>query len=246
MLRALTFSLIVSLGLGASFAAHADVPTAPSSRAASGTESGTALAAPRAPAVPTDARTVAAAVQAFYAQTDTLEARFTQTHHHRVYARTQRSTGRLVLDKPGRLRFDYDDGKVFLSDGRHFVAYEPGDAGEPGQYAKNAVGASEVPAAFAFLTGDARVSDYRTRLLSGRSHGWSGPVLELVPRARDPQVRRLVLFVDARLPGVVHRLRVEDHEGNTNQFELRDVRYDRPVDAARFRFLPPVGSRRVS
>jgi outer membrane lipoprotein-sorting protein len=44
----------------------------------------------------------------------------------------------------------------------------------------------------------------------------------------------------------VHRLRVEDHEGNTNQFELRDVRYDRPVDAARFRFLPPAGSRRVS
>ena len=59
-------------------------------------------------------------------------------------------------------------------------------------------------------------------------------------------MRRLVLFVDARLPGVVHRLRVEDHDGNTNQFELRGVRYDRAVDAARFRFQPPAGSRRVS
>lgn len=243
MLRALAMSLLVSLGLGATFVARADVPT----------ESGTALAAPRATSastastpIATDARSVAAAVQAFYAQTDTLEARFSQTHHHRVYARTQRSSGRLVIDKPGRLRFDYDDGKVFLSDARHFVAYEPGDDGEPGQYMKTSVESSEVPAAFAFLTGDARVEDYRTRLLSGRTYGWSGPVLELVPRTRDAQMRRLVLFVDARLPGVVHRIRVEDHDGNTNQFDLRNVRYDRPIDAARFQFLPPAGSRRVS
>ncbi|MCB9622410.1 MAG: outer membrane lipoprotein carrier protein LolA [Sandaracinus sp.] len=235
MLRALTYSLILSLGLGASFAVRADAPT----------ESATALASPRA-AVATDARSVAAAVQAFYDQTDTLEASFVQTHHHRVYQRTQRSTGRLVLDKPGRLRFDYDDGKVFVSDGRHFLAYDPGDDGAPGQYVKTAVGSSDLPSAFAFLTGQRRVEEYRTRLLDGRRYGWSGPVLEMVPRSRDPQMRRLVLFVDARLPGVVHRLRVEDHEGNSNQFELRQVRYDREVGAARFQFTPPAGSRRVS
>jgi outer membrane lipoprotein carrier protein len=234
MLRALSFSLLVSLGLGAAFAARADF-----------TESGSALAAPRRADVPADARSTAAAVQAFYDQTDSLEARFVQTHHHRIYARTQRSTGRIVLDKPGRLRFDYDDGKVFLSDGRHFVAYEPGDAGEPGQFVKTEVGASEVPSAFAFLTGDTRVADYRTRLLDARRYGWSGRVLELVPRARDPQMKRLVLFLDPALPGVVHRLRVEDHEGNTNQFSLRDVRYDRPVEATRFQFSPPPGSRRA-
>lgn len=227
MLRALTLSVLLSLGLGTSLAVQADAPT---------------VAAPT-----TNARTVAAGVQAFYDQTRTLEARFVQTYHHQVYARTQRSNGRLVIDKPGRLRFDYDapNGKVFVSDGRHFTAFEPGDAGEPGQFVKTEVGANAVPGAFAFLTGQARVSDYRTRLLDASRLGWSGAVLELTPRRNDPQVRRLLLFVDPRVPGVVHRLRVEDHEGNTNQFDLRDVRYDCEVDDERFRFSPPPGARRV-
>ncbi|MBX3247762.1 MAG: outer membrane lipoprotein carrier protein LolA [Myxococcales bacterium] len=228
MLRALTLSLLLSIGVGTSLAVQADAPAAVAVR-------------------PADARTVAAQVQAFYDQTRTIEARFVQTYHHEVYARTQRSNGRLVIDKPGRLRFDYDapNGKVFVSDGRYFTAFEPGDPGEPGQFVKTEVGADAVPGAFAFLTGQARVADYRTRLLDASRLGWSGAVLELVPRRNDPQVRRLILFVDPQVPGVVHRLRIEDHESNTNQFDLRDVRYDREVDAGRFRFSPPAGARRV-
>ncbi len=209
-------------------------------------------AAQRATPQPTTANAVRVArqVQAFYDQTDSLQARFTQTYYHRLYRRYQRSTGRLLFDKPGRMRFDYDrpNGKVVVSDGSHLTAYEPGDHGEPGQYVKTTIGNNALPAAFGFLTGQARIlDDYRVRLLDARSYRWSGHILELRPRRPNPRIRRILLYVDGdpARAGVVHRLRVDDHEGNRNKFELRRMRFNRDLPERAFRYAPPRGSRRI-
>lgn len=193
---------------------------------------------------------VARQVQAFYDQTDTLQARFTQTYYHRLYRRYQRSQGRLLFDKPGRMRFDYDrpNGKVIVSDGAHMTAYEPGDDGQPGQYVKTAVGSHALPSAFGFLTGEARLlDDYRVALLDARRYRWSGTILELRPRRPNPQIRRILLYVDGdpARAGVVHRLRIDDHDGNRNKFELRRMRFNRELSPRRFAYAPPAGSRRL-
>jgi outer membrane lipoprotein carrier protein len=197
-----------------------------------------------------DAATVAARVQAFYDRVDTIQASFRQTYYSRVYGRYQRSRGRMTLSEPGRLRFDYatPSGQVIASDGRRLTVYEPGDPGEPGQFVRRDVRSESLPAAFGLLTGRVRLADhYRFTLGSSRAYGWDGDVLILTPRRPSPDTRRIILFVDDhpdRL-GFVHRLRIDDPEGNRNKFELTGVRLNRPVPSTLFSFEPPPGSRPI-
>jgi len=198
----------------------------------------------------TRADSIAERVQRFYDRTDTIQARFRQSYYHRVYQRWQRSSGALVVDQPGRMRFDYDapNGKVVVSDGTHLTAWEPGEEGGAGQYVKAPVGDDALTGALGFLSGNARIrEDYRVRLLDAERYRWSGHVLELRPRVADPRVARILLFVDGReaAAGVVHRVRFYDHERNINTFTLLDMRLDREVSAERFHFTPPRGARRV-
>lgn len=196
-----------------------------------------------------DARTVAARVQTFYDQTRTFQSSFYQTYYNRLYQRYERSQGRLTFGKPGRMRFDYarPNGKVIVTDGEHLTMWEPGDEGGAGQYARSDMHRNALPGAFSFLVGEGRLEeDYSFRLLSG--YRWSGHVLELKPRRADPRYRRILLFVDAhpdRL-GVVHTLRIDDHEGNRNKFQLRGMRFNRQVGGGTFAFSPPEGARRIS
>ena len=203
------------------------------------------LEAQRAPG----AHEVAAEVQAFYDQSHSLEACFFQTFYHRAYQRYVRSSGQIRLAKPGRLRFDYarPNGKVVASDGQRLVAYEPGEDGSAGQFAEMPVSGA-LSTAFGFLMGTSEIErDYRVRLLSSSRYHTRDHVLELRPRRADPRIRRVLLFVDSRpqLSGVIHRLRIDDHEGNRNKFELSSQHFDRDLGSARFHFTPPAGARRM-
>ena len=216
-----------------------------------------ALAAALAPSAsraqrraPLSAAHVAAQVQAFYDQTRTVETAFYQAHYDRIYRRTTRSRGVLTIARPGKLRFDYlgGDGKVVVSDGSRLTVYEPGDDGGPGQYARTAVAQEGVPSALAFLTGSARFErDFHVRLVDPDRFGWDGHVLELRPRRPEPAYLRAFLYVDddPRAAGVVHRVLIQDHEGNLNRFDFRRMRFNRPLDESRFDFRPPSGARRI-
>ena len=219
------------------------------------------LGAIATPVAPTDAQAaradslsaedVAARVQAFYDQTETLQASFHQTYYHSVYQRYRRSRGQVTFSKPGRLRFDYRTpaGKVIASDGETFTAFTPGEDGEPGQAISGTVNDDALSGAFGFLLGTASLTeDYDVRLLSARSWRFRGHVLELRPRRHDPNVRRVILYVDSRdgREGVVHRLRIDDHAGNRNKFEMRRMRFNRDVPASRFAFEPPAGTELIN
>lgn len=196
------------------------------------------------------ARTVAARVQAFYDQSDTFQAEFQQTYFNRLYGRYDRSRGRMVFDKPGRMRFDYarPNGKVIVSNGTKLTMYEPTDGHGAGQFVETRVEDAPLPAAFSFLTGDGRLEDqYSFRLLDSSAWRYRGHVLELRPKRADSRYARVILFVDASpsRAGVVHAIRIDDHDGNRNKFELRAMRFDRPVSQSTFAFTPPAGARRV-
>ena len=197
-----------------------------------------------------NAQTVANWVQRFYDQTSTLQASFYQTYYHRLYRRYQRSIGRLQVSKPGRIRFDYGrpNGKIIVSNGERLTIFQPGEPGEAGQYVTRPVGRAALPAAFSFLTGEGRLhDDYRLRLLSARRYRFNGRVLELRPRRADPNIRRVLLFVDHHPDrrGVVRRIRIDDHAGNRNKFEFRGFRFNRAIPGSTFAWRPPAGSHRM-
>lgn len=195
-----------------------------------------------------DAATVAARVQRFHDQTQSFQATFHQTYYHRLYGRYQRSGGRLRIEKPGRIRFDYarPNGKVIVTDGSTLTVYEPGDDGQAGQYLRRPADSDALPGAFSFLTGGARLADeFDFRLM--RFGGFDGHVLEMTPKVPDPRYARVYLYVDShpsRL-GVVHAIRIDDHEGNRNKLELRNLRFNRSISDSVFAWRPPSGSRPI-
>jgi outer membrane lipoprotein carrier protein len=247
--RSLTAVLAGTFALAGAVALPAGMPRAHAERrAASGT--GARPSEGHALEASPDARTVAALVQRFHDQTRSVEARFYQTYYHRLHGRYQRSKGRLSIEKPGKLRFDYaaPNGKVIASDGRTLSVYDPGGESERGQYMEQPVAGATLPRAFSFLTGTGRLErDFSFRLLDADAWRFDGHILELRPKRPDPRYRRVILFVDARpgFRGVVHGLRIDDHEGNRNKLELSRLRYNRPMDDGRFSFRAPRGARHV-
>lgn len=208
-----------------------------------------ALAQDAQPAAVT-AEVVAARVQAFYDQTRTVQARFQQSFWIRAHARTVSSRGSIVIQRPGRIRFDYAQprGKVVVSTPEGFTYYEPGDDGGAGQFTRGTSDAAS--AALGFLTGTSRLDrDFRFSL---RAPGGGAPAhtdaLELRPRRADPHYRRIVLYVsnEANSLGVVRRVSIEDPDGNWNRFDFSELQFNRDVSASTFDFRPPAGAHEVT
>lgn len=194
---------------------------------------------------------VAARVQAFYEQTRTVQARFQQHYWHRVYQRTDSSSGQMSIQRPGRIRFDYRSpaGKVLVSDGTTWTMYLPPEAGEAnGQYARGSSAAAST-GALGFLMGTARLTDFRRALrAASASQPSNTDALDLLPRRPDPHFRRIVVYVDnqAASLGVVRRVSIEDPDGNWNRFDFSDLRFNRELPADTFTFTPPSGAREMS
>lgn len=207
--------------------------------------------AARAQQAPPTAATVAAWVQTFYDQTQSMNARFVQRYRNRVYQRTDESRGRVRFKKPGMMRFDYDqpNGKVVVSDGEHLLVYEPPDGGQgPGQHYEQDIGDAQLPAALSFLTGTGRLEDqFRFRLLDGSRLGTTHQVLELRSIRPTAHYSRILLFVDQhpQRRGVVHRVLIIDSANNRNSFDFESPQHNGSMASSLFRWRPPAGSRRV-
>ena len=112
-----------------------------------------------------DVHALAAKVDQRYDHMHTLEAQFTETYTGAGMTRTE--SGTLLLKKPGRMRWDYDQPrpKMFLTDGQHGVVLRSGRA--PG--APNAGEAARRPALAAALpVGQDQAGEGTRRTLSRR------------------------------------------------------------------------------
>jgi outer membrane lipoprotein carrier protein len=203
-----------------------------------------------ASAVP-DARMVAAAVQAFYEQTKDVSATFYQTYVNKLYQRTDRSSGRVVFKKPGKMRWDYDkpNGKVIVSNGSKLLVFEPGEEGDKGQVVEQQIGQAQLPQAMAFLMGTGRLEDdFTFRLLDAQREGYGGgDVLELRPKQPTPHYDRILFYVERNpaLRGLVRRLLIIDGSGNRNRFDFSALKFNTSVGEQVFSWRPPEGTRRV-
>jgi outer membrane lipoprotein carrier protein len=208
-------------------------------------------AQPGASVAQSDARTVAAAVQAFYEQTKDVSATFYQTYVNKLYQRTDRSSGRVVFKKPGKMRWDYaqPNGKVILSNGSKLLVFEPGENGDKGQVIEQQIEQAQLPQALAFLMGTGRLEDdFTFRLLDAQREGYpSGDVLELAPKQPTPHYDRILFYVERTpaLRGLVRRLLIVDGTGNRNRFDFSVLKFNTGVGEQVFSWRPPEGTRRV-
>lgn len=208
--------------------------------------------AARKPTVDAAAEQAAAAVQAFYDQTRDVSATFFQTYVNKLYGRTDRSQGRVVFKKPGKMRWDYDkpNGKVIVAGSGRLLIYEPGEErGDNGQVLEQAFSDADLPQAMAFLLGTGKLQDdFTFRLLDATKEGYpSGQVLELTPQRPNPHFERLLFYVESTpaVRGLVRRLLIVDVNGNRNRFDFSGFKFNSGVSESAFNWKPPASARRV-
>lgn len=179
------------------------------------------------------------AVQAKYNALQSLAADFTQIYNA-PGERTRRERGRLLLKKPGRMRWDYTapEQKLYVSDGKVIYEYIPAER----LVTRAAVRESnDLRAPFMFLLGRGNLKrDFKRIEFARESPVRAGNrVLRLIPK-RAAEFRELLIEVEPQSLTLA-RLSFVNPAGARSDFLFSNVRENVPASDAQFSFKPPAG-----
>ncbi len=173
-------------------------------------------------------------LQAFLDGLHTLQAKFEQTLDGGKGANPRRSSGTLVIERPGRFRWDYRTPYVqeILADGETIWMYDPDLAQVTRQSQAQALRGSpaQVLSEERPLTESFQVID----------RGRDGDLdwVELRPRDQSSQFEHIALGLDARGLKV---LDMSDKLGQHTRIELSQLKRNPKLDPGLFHFDPPPG-----
>jgi outer membrane lipoprotein carrier protein len=181
-------------------------------------------------------------VQRRYDGAADFRARFTQTLTSLATGRKTNSAGAVMFKKPGRMRWDYDEPEraTYVSDGGVLWLYEPEDR----QAFKQALKASQLPAALAFLAGKGKLAaEFDVTAAPRTPYGGPGDyLLTLAPKVAEPQVKSILFVVDPRTFDVRETV-ITDGQGNLNDLTFAEIRMGTHIPETEFHFTPPAGVR---
>jgi len=194
-----------------------------------------AAAHSQAPAVKDPAAAIALRVQRHYERIQDFSARFAQTSTYPTFGNVKNATGKVFLKKPVLLRWQYDDGRLIVIDGKELWNWNPEDKEAQ---VKRGFGADQVPSEFAFLFGKGKLLDrFTVRSVARPGDLPPGEAIELVPRKPSADVQRLLFVVDKR--GQVLASVLTNGQGDVNQLVFTEVKVNSGLSDSLFRFDPP-------
>jgi outer membrane lipoprotein carrier protein len=184
--------------------------------------------------------TVVAGLQAWLDGTTTLDMRFRQSLVSGALGTNASETGRLYLERPGKLRWDYlePEKKIALLLGDRTALYLEEDrlfsrgrlTSEQGLFPRLLAGQDRVDALFA------------TRLVTTPTTGGQGVYrLKLVPRGAHAAMTEVTLTVrppEFRIEGA----ELLDETGNRTTYAFTNVKRNLPLPEGLFAFEPPPGT----
>ncbi len=182
-------------------------------------------------------------VQETCARTRDLSAHFQQTATNRALGQVQEASGRFLLKRPGKMRWEYEkpDPRLFVTDGKTLWAYSPRDK----QVVRQTLGEalpSRIP--LSFLAGDCDLRrDFRIGEVENaatRSAAASSMILDLTPKRPEGGIARILLEVNLATYTVA-RTTLFDAYGNTTVIALTDLKLNPGVPESEFEFTPPPG-----
>ncbi|MGO8997799.1 MAG: LolA family protein [Polyangiaceae bacterium] len=213
---------------------------APSGRAVA-QEPAPAPAPAPVPAPAADVSAVTAQVQAFYDQSSSFVADFTQEYLIKQYGQKKISHGHVILKKPGKMFWRYDDpqGNRVVCDGQKVKVYEQANK----QMYETEMNASQYPAALSFLTGQSKLADtFDFQLFDGEKMSFPGGwVLVGAPKVPTPAYQKVFFYIDKQTKQV-RRVLILDGQGNHNRFDFDKPLVNTKVDDSTFVFTPPPGT----
>ena len=187
----------------------------------------------------TDIHALAAKVDQHYDHIRSLEAKFAETYKGSGMTRTE--TGTLLLKKPGRMRWDYDQPhpKLFLSDGNTAWFYVPGEQQARRTPVKQL---EDLRSPLRYLLGKTRLEkelDGLSLASDVKPLNAGDVVLRGVPKGMRERVAQTLLEVTPE--GVISRIVVEELDGSVTEFRFLQQRENVEIPDQKFHFAPPAG-----
>ncbi len=193
-----------------------------------------ALAAPVALYAQDSSEALIQRVDEHYNRLASLRARYTEHYAGMGLDRTE--SGTLLLKKPGRMRWNYDQpaGKVFILDGKFAWFYTPGD---PQVQRIPASKLDDLRSPLRFLLGHTQLKKELANLtITSDSYGIH---IAGVPRGMEQRIRRLTL--DVTQAGAIEHMKMEEIDGAITEFSFTQVVENVSTHEADFVFSTPAG-----
>jgi len=179
------------------------------------------------------AASLAKTIDAHYNHLQSLQTHYTE--RYQGMGRDRSESGTLTLLKPGRMRWSYDSGKLFILDGKSAISYTPGDAQATRIPAKQL---DDLRSPLRFLLGHTELAKELDNLtltpLDATTYTLTG-----TPHIPQHHLKSLSLTVDPT--GAIHTMRLEDTDGALTTFTFTGLHENIPTTPADFTFTPPPG-----
>jgi outer membrane lipoprotein carrier protein len=170
----------------------------------------------------------------------TLEADFVQ--RYTLGAQTLVESGHVYFQKPGRMRWEYDQpaGKLFLADGQHAYLYLPSEQLVRRQPLKES---GEWQTAFALLLGRVRLGRFLEQIALSRIYHPQSPALwQLRGRARSDRQPFEEIWMDLSEGFQLLRIEIQHRDGSLMEFHFRNWKENQPLASDLFLLQVPPGT----
>ncbi len=183
-------------------------------------------------------------IQASFDKTKMMTANFTQETFNKGFGRKTISIGKLYLEKPAKMRWEYEQpaGLLMVIDGGKLWHYDPDDNTA---YYDKLEGYLNNKSPALFLAGEEPLENlFNIDLVPAQKEdkledSISG--FRLVPKTPQPGVKVMLMKVDRKSLDIV-KLVIVDHLGNKNSIYFTDIDRPEKMDAGLFQFVPPEGA----
>jgi outer membrane lipoprotein carrier protein len=173
-----------------------------------------------------------------YNHLKTLKAEFQESYSGAGLKRDE--SGELWLEKPGKMRWQYEQPapKLFVVDGKNAYFYVPSECQARRMSAKKL---DDFRSPIRYLLGHTKLQSEFTKLtISSDPPKLAGDlVLEGVPKGLEDRVQRVLLEITPA--DHISRIRIEELDESVTEFMFRDIQENVTVKPELFRFVPPPG-----
>ena len=178
---------------------------------------------------------LAKTVDRHYNKLKSLKAGFTESYEG--LGRTRTESGTLLLQKPGRMRWDYSRpaGKLFLLDGKYAWFYSKGD---PQVQRIEAKKLDDLRSPLRFLLGHTQLEKEIDHLAASPAANGNF-TLSGVPHNQENRIQRLALTVTAE--GIITGIEIQETDGAVTRFAFTGEQPNVAIAPSTFRFTPPPG-----
>ena len=200
------------------------------------------LAAPATEPSKPDIQVLVERLQAHYDALDGFEAEFTQRYERKILRRAIEESGRVIVKKPGRMRWEYQspEEKLFVTDGSRSYFYIPiENQVMVSHHPRGAMGMGE-GSPFELLTGRSRMTDSFAFFASDVPPTRGGEVLRLIPTRPHEEFEDVTIELDPET-GELLRVVLIDAQRNRTEFIFENIRKDLDLPESLFQFTIPSG-----